>query len=134
MARHSIHWAAPASAVGSLAAGHLLITDHHLFYRSLHAKAVSDNGFLDFELSQQQVNIAVGTTFAFLARACMVLTVSIAFVQVFLHAVSKQSGGEMPTLQRIDSIYSLLGNAFKMCNLRSWYTYPLLMLVAGLAW
>lgn len=134
MTQTGVYWLAPASASGALLAGLLFMIGHHLFYQNLHGTPVSDNTLFDFDISQQQINIAVGTAFAFLAKACMVLAISTSFVQMFWRAISAQSREAAPTLERVDAVHSTLDNAFEMFNLRSWYAHPLLMLVAGLAW
>lgn len=132
--KRGIHWLAPASATGALVAGLLLTVGHHLFYQSLHETPVCENAFFYRQVSQQQINIAIGTAFAFLAKACMVLAVSIAFVQIFWYATSQRTGDDFPTLERIDAVYSVLDNAIEMFNVKLWYNYPLLMLIAALAW
>lgn len=129
-----MHWSAPVSTLGSLVAGFVFILAHHLFYQSLNGTLVSDDAPFGFEISQQQVNVAVGTAFAFLAKACLVVAVSAAFVQIFWHTIRAQRMEAAPTLERIDAVYSTLDNAFEMLNVRSWYTHPVLMVVAGLAW
>lgn len=134
MAKRGIHWLAPASALGALAAGLLLSVGHHLFYRSLHNTPVSEGSLFGFETSQQQINIAIGTALAFLTKACMVIAISIAFVQIFWLSVHSRHSEAVPTLERIDAVYAVLENAFEMFNIRSWCSHPVLMLAAGLAW
>lgn len=87
-----------------------------------------------FEVSQQQANIAIGTAFAFLAKASLVFAISVAFVQLFWHAVSARRREFAPTVERVDALHSTLENAFEMFNFKSWWSHPLLMLVAGLTW
>lgn len=134
MAHGQIHWLAPASATGALVAALLLSTGHHLFYRSLHGTPVSEEAHFAFEISRQQINIAIGTAFAFLTKASMVVAISITFVQLFWYTVQARSAEAVPTLQRIDALYAVLDNGFEMFNFRSWLLNPLLMIVAGLAW
>lgn len=134
MARQKVHWVAVTTTLGSLIAGLAFMLAHHLFYQSLHGNVVSDHPPFGFEVSQQQLNVAVGTAFAFLAKACLVIAISVAFVQIFWHAISAQCMEAAPTLERIDALHSALDNAFEMFNLRLWLMQPLLMTVAGLAW
>ena len=115
-------------------AGLLFMVGHHLFYRSVQNTPVSDGDVFGFKISQQQANIAIGTAFAFLAKASLVVAVSIAFVQLFWHAVIARGNDTAPTLDRIDALHSVLDNAFEMFNIKTWISHPLLMLVAGLAW
>lgn len=134
MVQHAVHWFAPTSSVGSLTAALAFMVAHHLFYRSLQGTSVSDDAPFGFEVSQQQVNIAIGTAFAFLAKACMVIAISVAFVQIFWHGINARSMDAAPTLERIDAVYTSMDNAFEMFNFRTWVAHPELMLVAGLAW
>ena len=59
-----IHWSAPASMIGALIAGVASAIAHHLFYRSLAGTNVAERDVLDSGISRQQLNLAIGTTFA----------------------------------------------------------------------
>lgn len=133
MAR-KIHWLAPSTAVGSLTAGLLFMVGHHLFYKSIHNTPVSNGDVFGFEISQQQANIAIGTAFALLAKASLVVAVSVTTVQLFWHTILARGKNDVPTLERVDALHSVLDNAFEMFNVKSWISHPVLMLIAGLAW
>ena len=99
MTQKGVHLFTPASACGALLASLLLMIWHHIFYRNLEHTAASNETLFDFEVSQQQINIAVSTAFAFLAKARMVIAISIAFVQVFWRAASARAMDAVPLLR-----------------------------------
>jgi hypothetical protein len=47
--------------VGAIFAGGLFAIFHHVFYQSLNGQPVSDGHFLEFPVSTQEANIAIGT-------------------------------------------------------------------------
>ena len=135
MARtHGIHWYAPAMMFGGVIAGTLLAIGHHLFYRILNNQPVSDGAFLNSPVSRQQANIAIGTALAFLVKACLVFAIALAFVQIFWTAVHTSSSVNPVRLGQLDSGYAALGNFWALFNLLLWWRYPILLLIASMAW
>ncbi len=130
---NQFHWLAPATMVGSLGTGAALIVGHHLFYSYLDGKDISSGVSLSY-VSTQQANIAIGTAFAFLVRASLVLAVSIAFVQVFWRSFAPKDECKPYRLKQLDSAFAVLGNITSMLNLPMWWRYPSIFLVASIAW
>lgn len=77
--------------VASLIVGFLFALGHHLFYASLDrqraATTLEHYGILGMNVSIQQFNTAVGTAFAFLVRASLMLSIAIAYFQIFMWSV-----------------------------------------------
>lgn len=70
-----IHWTAPTIIVVALLAALAFAISHHVFYTSLHKQPVET----DDRLFTQQINIAIGTGFAFLFRASLVIAVGASY-------------------------------------------------------
>jgi len=120
--------------VASLLLGCLFAIGHHLFYQSLAGKLVTADSYniLGSNITSQQVNTAAGTAFAFLVRACLVFSVSLAYLQAVWNAAK---GTRRPmTLANIDALLSALSNALALTNVFAWWKWPLLLLVALIAW
>jgi hypothetical protein len=81
--RRQIHWFGITSMSVSLLAGIGFALGQHFFYTSLHGKQVPQGNYemvdVDFGVSEQQVNTAIGTAFAFAVKSCLVLAVSTAY-------------------------------------------------------
>lgn len=128
-----IHWAAPATMVLALLFGALLALGHHLFYASLQGSP-TPTGTLDItwsNVSVQQLNTAIGTAFAFLVKAFLVVAVSVAYFQTFWRAAAISKKG--PTLANLDTTFSILGNALGFFQVHVWWRHPLLLLLALIA-
>ena len=130
--RTRIHWLAPASMLGALAGGILFVGGHHLFYRHLEGSPVSTGSFFGSVVSKQEMTIAIGTAFAFLVKASLVISMSVAFAQLFWREAT--ASGSFPTFASLDSIHSAFNNIFTLLDPRTWLRYPLLLLIATTAW
>jgi hypothetical protein len=130
-----LHWYAPCLAISCLLAGVLLAAGHDKFYTSLHDERTSDHRVMRNQFSGQQFNLAIGTTFAFLVRSALALSVSVAFCQL-IWRVTRQgpTTKHRPTLERLDAAYSATTNIFNMFHLPLWYRYPLLCSIALVSW
>ena len=131
-----IHWLAPGSMLGGLLAGIVFALAHHLFYNSLEGKAAlggRDYRFLGTDVSQQQTNIAIGTAFAFLSKASLVWAASVAYVQLFWRNLVSQKRAA-PTLGRLDSIAHATDNFLILLNVKLWWSYSFMLLLATTAW
>ena len=114
----SIHWLAPASMLGGLAAGVLFAGGHHLFYSSLDGKPVT-NGFLfGSSISKQETRVSIGLAFAFLVKACLVFSMSVAFVKLFWREAKAPNPRHVPTLARLDSLHFVFNNIFALVDVR----------------
>lgn len=118
----------------ALLGGSLLALGHHLFYANLDHKAVQTGSyhFAGKKLSKQQVNTAVGTAFAFLVKVFLGFAVSAAYIQIFWR--STKNAKEYPTLTDLDWAKAALANIFSLFNLKIWWRYPLLLLLAAIFW
>jgi hypothetical protein len=119
--------------LSALITGALFAIAHHLFYDSLHGRAVPSGRFSpDIGLSRQQTNIAIGTALAFAFKTCVVTATSSACVQLFWTRVAIESCGFK--LKSINTAYSATGNFFKLFYLSEWRRFPLLFILALVAW
>ncbi|KAL8834326.1 MAG: hypothetical protein Q9176_007554 [Flavoplaca citrina] len=132
-----IHWSAPSLMVAFLLVGILLALGHHLFYASLDrqraATTVENYGFLGMQLSIQQVNTAVGTAFAFLVKASLMLSVSIAYFQIFMWSVGNYAK-RGTQLVHLDVMTSALHDLVSLVSFKTWYRRPWLWLLAVVSW
>ena len=108
----------------SLLAGVALTVGHHFFYARFDGLQV-DN----VSMSQTWI-IRIGTGFAFVVKTLLVVATSIAFVQQQWLALSHRSF----KIRQIDTLTSVLSNALLFCESRIWLRFPLLTLLAGIAW
>jgi hypothetical protein len=97
---------------------------HHFFY------AMFDGLQVDSVLLSQTWIIRIGTVFAFAIKTLLVVAVSIAFVQQQWLALSRHQF----KIRQIDTMTGVLGNAFSFLESRIWFRFPLLTLLAGVAW
>ncbi|TIA32899.1 hypothetical protein D6C78_07919 [Aureobasidium pullulans] len=129
-----IHWTTPTMMVSGLLAGCLLCLGHHLFYAALTGSA-APTGEYDIagtNISKQKFNTAVGTAFAFLIKATLALVVSIAYMQAFWRSAKRSEKGQR--LSTLDTTFSVLGNVLNLTKLHVWVKFPLLLLMAVIAW
>ena len=117
--RRGIHWKAPTVMVVSFVLGAIFIAGHHFFYQSLHHTPTGDAIF------QQQIGTGIGTAFAFIVKMFLVISVATGYWQVFWHQVKKRP----VTIERIDVLSSVLGNALQFCSVRTFGRFPTLALI-----
>jgi hypothetical protein len=108
----------------SFLSGVALSVSHHLFY------AMFDGLQVDQVPISQTWIIRTGTVFAFVIKTLLVVAVSIAFVQQQWVALSNHHF----KIRQIDTMTGVLGNAFSFLESRIWLRFPLLTLLAGVAW
>jgi hypothetical protein len=123
-ARRNVHWQAPTSILLAFAVSLCLAIGHHLFYASLNRVPVDDNGF------DQQTNIAIGTGFAFLFRACLAIATCTAYWQVFWHIALRKT----LAVSSLDALTNVLGSLLEFANVRTVFGNPGLAALAILAW
>jgi len=109
--------------IASLFSGILLALGHHLFYNRLKGQLVRG-------VTQQQLNIAIGTSFAFLIKTFLVVAVSIAYTQIMWKAIKKQAA----TLSTIDTISQAVSSVWCLLRYSVWWKYFLLLLLACAVW
>ncbi|KAI0411708.1 hypothetical protein F5X98DRAFT_356691 [Xylaria grammica] len=126
-------WRAPASILGGLLAGVLISVGHHLYYVSIEgSSSEGDRIIAGYRLSNQSFSTAVGTAFAFVVRAFLLFAVGAAYVQVFWQAATHARKAN--TLEQIDAMFSILSNPFAFRRGSAWWKYPMLLLIALIAW
>ena len=119
----------------TLATGTAFAVVHHLFYVGLDTQKVSTANITiaGINTSQQQLNINIGTAFAFLVKAFLATSVGIAFVQVFWQMLLKANPKPL-MLNRVDTIFSLWSNFWSLFMVRHWWRSPVLFLLALIIW
>lgn len=123
-----IHWRAPTTIIIAFIAGLSFAIGHHSFYRQLDTKPVDS----DDRMFSQQVNGAIGTAFAFLFRASLVIAITGVYWQIFWgNALRKR---HTLTVAQLDSLTGLLGSVLSFFDLRTLSYSPELAVVALLAW
>lgn len=125
-------WHAPVVMVVSLLIGTALATGHHAFYASLAGSPVSSDPIrvVGWTTTQQQINIALGTAFAFVVKASLILACSTVYMQLLFRAINRKSF----KLSTLDNWFSGLNDLWSLGCLASYWRYPLLTLVAFTCW
>ena len=72
----------------------------------------------------------MGTTFAFLVKACLGIAISAAYTQLFWHATA----GKRTSLYALDALGSATTNILHLFRFPIWMTYPLMLPLALLLW
>jgi hypothetical protein len=114
-------------------AGIAFAAGHHFFYHHLDGKTISETTYLNSSFTSQQLNIAIGTAFAFVFQACLVQAVSVAFIQAFYYRLLHQKAHRTPTQSDLDGAHSALNDVFMMFNMKLWWKLPTLLLLATIA-
>ena len=112
-----IHWLVPTSILSCLGFGILCALGHHFFYRSLQGTPAQNEAIaiLGSSVSQQQLNVVVGTAFAFLVNAAPAGAVSTAYIQLFWFTLRQAT--QPKTLETLDAMFAALSNALSLCML-----------------
>ena len=93
---------------------------HHFFHNHMDKHIVND-------ASQQQWVTRAGTAAAFIVKLSLATATSAAHTQW----LQFQLGTDTPKVERLDTMFSVLGNAWEFTNLRFWLYHPLLALLAA---
>lgn len=97
---------------------------HHVFYATLDQMSVDNNLF------GQQTNIAIGTAFAFLFRACLVLATCTSYWQVFWATALRNT----LTVSSMDALAGVLSSLLDFTSFKTFFCNPGLAALALLAW
>lgn len=129
---HGPHWRIPALMLSSLIIGVALAIAHHAFYSSLAGTAVSSHPIkiVSWTTTQQQVNIAIGTAFAFVIKASLILACSTAYMQLLFGVINQKAF----KLEVLDNWFGGLDDLWSLGCLASYWRYPLLTLMALTCW
>jgi hypothetical protein len=119
-----VHWQAPTVILLSYTASLAFAIGHHVFYTSLDQLSVDENLF------NQQTNIAIGTAFAFLFRANLVLATCTAYWQVFWATALRNT----LTISSMDALAGVLGSLLDFASVKTFFRNPGLAVLALLAW
>lgn len=130
---HRKGWLAPTTMVSAFVAGIAFAIGHHFFYDHLDGSKISDTTYLYSSFTSQQLNLAVGTAFAFIFQACLVLSVSVAFVQAFYYHLLHQKPNRRPALGNLDGAHAAFNDVFMMFNAKLWWNFPKLLVLATIA-
>lgn len=84
-------------------------------------------------ISDQQLNTAIGTAFAFLVRACLMHSISLAYFQILIWTV-RSRGTNSTKLGDLDVMTDALQNILSLLNYRTWRRRPWLWVLAVVAW
>ena len=109
---------------GALSFGVLFALIQHFYYSFLDGRGINETRF------PQSISIGIGTALAFLVKACLVLAISIAYVQLFWRRLRASA----VQIQEIDSLFSVRTNLTELFAINMWTRHSLLALVAALSW
>jgi hypothetical protein len=118
------HWKTPTVILLAYLAALACAIGHHFFYASLDSQDV-DNYYLG-----QEVTVAMGTAFAFLVRATLVIAVGTVYWQMFWLRLGRQSFA----ISELDSLDGALSSIFDLMDVRALRRSPELGIIAVLAW
>jgi hypothetical protein len=116
-------WQVPTTMVGFLLLGGAMAVGHHYFYLSLDGTTTPDN-------FSQQLNIAYGTAFAFVAKACMIAAVVSAYTQYIWSDFRKK----FIMTSTIDSTFTATTSIVSMLDPQFLWTCKIGAILAALVW
>ncbi|KAM0714117.1 hypothetical protein Q7P37_011081 [Cladosporium fusiforme] len=133
--RRHIHWVTPTTILFALLAGLAFALGHHFFYARLSGQPapVGYHQIRGLKRSKQQVNIAVGTAFAFLVKTALAIAIAASYMQLFWRLLKTS---KKPTLlPDVDTAFSLLQDFTALCRWSSWRKqYIILTPIALICW
>ena len=130
----SLHWVVPTTAILSLFSGVAFAIGHHCFCSGLNDSRAREDGYKlwNTEVSHQQINIAVGTAFAFLVKVALATAISTAYVQFLWRSMLRSSCAA--TLQDLDTLFPGISNVISLFKVWVWRHYATLCFLALLTW
>ena len=125
-------WKAPATMLAVFLLGVTLSVGHHFFYAAANGTAPSLNTYdvLGFSFSTQQIHIAAGTAFAFLVKSFLAAAITIAYTQCFWQSMKNRTS----SVSSVDTLWSGLRNILSLVYIWRWAKYPVLLIIALVAW
>jgi hypothetical protein len=103
---------------------------HHLFYNNLNGKPVGAPEHVIIGVTREQLNLTLGTLFAFLVNAFLGIAVTTSYTQIVWGAVKKRA----TTLETIDTVFYVVTSFWSLVYFSVWWKYPLLLLLALTIW
>jgi hypothetical protein len=134
-----VHWQAPTTLVTALLLAIVAASVHHLLYSHLAGTIVQtdEHSVLGFQLSSQQINLAIGTALTFFVNACLVTAVSTAYTQVLWRTARRTEAtkfeGVAYRLGDLDTIFSGIQTILAFWS-PIWLGCPLLLLLGLITW
>lgn len=128
-------WLTHLTILTCLLLGIVFACSHHAFYAHLAGTPASDHEYrvvANWSVSNQQLNIAIGTAFAFLVKSALGAAISIAYAQLFWRQVKRIS--HAVPLASVDNAFSALASPIGLVKIWTWKEWPLLFGVAALIW
>lgn len=122
-ARWRIHWRSPTLIVCLFLAGIVFAIGHHFYYASLDGTPVTSG------VSQQWAT-RIGTGLAFLSKACLAASVSVAFTQRLWVTVKKKP----ISLGSLDNVFSLTTDPLAFLSFEVLFSAKILSLLAVCVW
>lgn len=123
MARRNLYWKVPSMTALCLALGVGFALGHHFFYSHLDQRVVGN-------AAHQQWVTRAGNAAAFIVKLSLTTITSAAYTQwLWLHIRNNPS-----KMQRLDTMFDVLGNAWQFLDLRFWIYHPMLALPAVITW
>jgi hypothetical protein len=133
--RTKLHWWAPTVMGLSFFCGIALSLSHHLFNAGLSGTAVPTGSYHPLphlEFTKQQVNIFVGTAFAFFVRIFLSMATTAAYAQYFWRSMTRTK--PQPTLGQLDWAFAGLEDVFGMLDLKKGFNHPVLVGLMVIFW
>jgi hypothetical protein len=118
-----IDWRVPTVMTSSLLLGVASAVGHHVLYTHYDGQIAND-------LTKQRYIINAGTGLAFLVKMFLAIATGTAYVQQFWLSVKH----EPKSFHAINTLYSVLGNAFLFRNLKLWLRNFTLAGLALITW
>lgn len=126
----------PSVMVASFLSGLAAALGHHLFYQALHGTEAHQGTYtvIGISLTEQEANLAAGNALAFVVKASMVLTVAVAYTQLFWTFARTASREKGIKLSQLDSTASARSNIVALLNWPAFRKQPVLLLLALISW
>lgn len=126
----------PSVMVTSFLTGIAAAIGHHFFYQGLAGTEAPDGTYTvaGMSMTKQEVNLAAGTALAFIVKAAMVLTVAIAYTQLFWTFAKSASKTKGIKLSQLDATASARSNIVAFMKFPAFRSQPTLVLLALISW
>jgi hypothetical protein len=130
-----IYWLAPSQILTSFAVAIALAVGHHYFYEHLSGQ-IAPTGSYTFghsNMSKQQLNIAIGTAFAFAFKAVLAWALASSYTQLFWRVL--KTSLKAVRVGDADAAFSLLHDILAFFRASTWRRqYLVLVPIATIFW
>ena len=121
--RDRVHWQAPSLMIGCCILGLVFAIAHDRFYHAFDGHVVSSG-------LEQKVITTAGTAFAFLVKTFFALSGASVFSQQLWYSLGRRA----ETINDIDALFDILGNAFQFRRLSLLFRHFVLAIIALVVW